>query len=106
MYELQTIEKIGEKIVRENQIDISLDRISVRQVEILPKGVETDIFRTLQYVPGVNSTGDVTAKYYVRGGSGDQNQILLNGVEIYNPFHSLGLFSVVDPDMINSIEFL
>ena len=103
--ELQTIEKVGEKIVRENQIDISLDRISVRQIEVLPKGVETDIFRTLQYVPGVNSTGDVTAKYYVRGGSGDQNQILLNGVEIYNPFHSLGLFSVVDPDMINSIEF-
>ena len=103
--ELQTIEKVGEKIVRENQIDISLDRISVKQIEVLPKGVETDIFRTLQYVPGVNSTGDVTAKYYVRGGSGDQNQVLLNGVEIYNPFHSLGLFSVVDPDMINSMEF-
>ncbi len=60
---------------------------------------------TLQYIPGVSTTGDVTAKFYVRGGSGDQNQILLNGVEIYNPFHSLGLFSVIDPDMINSIEF-
>ena len=103
--ELQTIEKVAEKVVRENQIDISLDRISVRQIEVLPKGVETDIFRTLQYVPGVSTTGDVTAKYYVRGGSGDQNQVLLNGVEIYNPFHSLGLFSVVDPDMINSMEF-
>ena len=103
--ELQTIEKVGEKVVRENQIDISLDRISVRQVEVLPKGVETDIFRTLQYVPGVNTTGDVTAKYYVRGGSGDQNQVLFNGVEIYNPFHSLGLFSVVEPGVINSLEF-
>lgn len=103
--ELQTIEKVGEKIVRENQIDISLDRISVRQVEVLPKGVETDVFRMLQYVPGVNTTGDVTAKYYVRGGSGDQNQVLFNGVEIYNPFHSLGLFSVVEPNVINSMEF-
>ena len=103
--ELQTIEKVGEKIVKENQIDISLDRISVRQVEVLPKGVETDIFRTLQYIPGVNTTGDVTAKYYVRGGSGDQNQVLFNGVEIYNPFHSLGLFSVVEPGVINSLEF-
>ncbi len=36
--ELQTIEKVGEKIVRENQIDISLDRISVKQIEVLPKG--------------------------------------------------------------------
>jgi len=103
--ELQTIEKVGEKVVRENQIDISLDRISVRQVEVLPKGVETDVFRTLQYVPGVNTTGDVTAKYYVRGGSGDQNQVLFNGVEIYNPFHSLGLFSVIEPNVINSMEF-
>jgi len=103
--ELQTIEKVGEKVIRENTTDISLERISVREIEILPKGVETDIFRTLQYIPGVSTTGDVTAKYYVRGGSGDQNLILLNGVEIYNPFHSLGLFSVIDPDMINSIEF-
>jgi hypothetical protein len=103
--ELQTIEKVGERVVRDNQIDISLDKISVRQVEVLPKGVETDIFRTLQYIPGVSTTGDVTAKYYVRGGSGDQNQVLLNGVEIYNPFHSLGLFSVVEPDIINSLEF-
>ena len=103
--ELQSIEKVGEKVIHENTTDISLERISVKEIEILPKGVETDIFRTLQYIPGVSTTGDVTAKFYVRGGSGDQNQILLNGVEIYNPFHSLGLFSVIDPDMINSIEF-
>ena len=103
--ELQTIEKVGERVIRDNQIDISLDKISVRQVEVLPKGVETDIFRTLQYIPGVSTTGDVTAKYYVRGGSGDQNQVLLNGIEIYNPFHSLGLFSVVEPGIINSLEF-
>jgi hypothetical protein len=103
--ELQTIEKVGDKVMKENKTDISLERISVKEIEILPKGVETDIFRTLQYIPGVSTTGDVTAKYYVRGGSGDQNLILLNGVEIYNPFHSLGLFSVIDPDMINSIEF-
>ncbi|MBT8377917.1 MAG: TonB-dependent receptor [Ignavibacteria bacterium] len=103
--ELQTIEKVGEKIIRENRTDISLERISVKELEILPKGVETDIFRTLQFIPGVSATGDVTAKYYVRGGGGDQNLILLNGIEIYNPFHSLGLFSVIDPDMINNIEF-
>lgn len=103
--ELQTIEKVGNKIINENRTDISLERISVKEIEILPKGVETDIFRSLQYIPGVSTTGDVTAKYYVRGGGGDQNLILLNGVELYNPFHSLGLFSAIDPDMINSIEF-
>jgi hypothetical protein len=103
--ELQTIEKVGDKVIQSNKTDISLERISVKELEILPKGVETDIFRSLQYIPGVSTTGDVTARYYVRGGSGDQNQILINGIEVYNPFHSLGLFSVLDPDMINSLEF-
>jgi hypothetical protein len=103
--ELQAVEKIGEKIIEKNTTDIGLERISIRQVENLPKGVETDIMRSLQYLPGVKSTGDVSAKYYVRGGTSDQNLVLLNGVNIYNPFHSLGIFSVIDPDMINSVEF-
>ncbi len=103
--ELQPIEKIGEKIIQKNSTDIGLERISIRQVENLPKGVETDVMRSLQYLPGVKSTGDISGRYYVRGGSGDQNLVLLNGVTIYAPFHSLGLFSSIDPDMINSIEF-
>lgn len=103
--ELQTIEKIGDKIIEKNTTDLGLERISIRQLEILPKGVETDVMRSLQYLPGVRSTGDVSARYYVRGGTGDQNLVLLNGVTVYNPFHSLGLFSVIEPDIINSVEF-
>ena len=64
-----------------------------------------DIFKVIQTSAGVSSTSDVTAKYYVRGGSGDQNEVLLNGVTIYNPFHALGIFSVIDPEMISGLEF-
>ncbi len=103
--ELQTVEKIGEKIDDKNPTDIGLQKITLRQLETLPKGVETDVLRSLQYLPGVQVTSDVSARYYVRGGTGDQNLILLNGVTIYNPFHALGLFSVIDPEMINSVEF-
>ncbi len=103
--ELQTIEKVGEKIIEKNSTDIGLERISIRQIENLPKSVETDVMRSLQYLPGVSSTGDISAKYYVRGGTSDQNLILLNGATIYSPFHSLGIFSVIDPDMINSVDF-
>ncbi|NWF90325.1 MAG: TonB-dependent receptor [Ignavibacteriaceae bacterium] len=103
--ELQTVEKIGEKIQDKNPTDIGLQKLTLRQLEILPKGVETDVFRSLKYLPGVQATGDVSARYYVRGGTGDQNLVLLNGVTIYNPFHALGLFSVIDPEMINSVEF-
>jgi hypothetical protein len=103
--ELQTIEKIGEKVIRENTTDLSLERISIKELEVLPKGVETDVLRSLQFIPGVSATGDVSGYYYVRGGGSDQNLLLINGVEIYNSYHSLGLFSTIDPEMINSIEF-
>ncbi|MEW6506858.1 MAG: TonB-dependent receptor [Bacteroidota bacterium] len=103
--QLQTIEKIGEKIIEKNETDISLQRLTVRDLEALPKGVETDIFRSLQYLPGVQSTGDVSARFYVRGSASNQNLVLIDGITLYNPFHALGLFSVVDPDMINNAEF-
>ncbi|MBS4036302.1 MAG: TonB-dependent receptor [Ignavibacterium sp.] len=103
--ELQTVEKVGAKIIEKNTTDLGLERISIKQLEILPKGVETDVMRSLQFLPGVRSTGDVSARYYVRGGTSDQNLVVLNGINIYNPFHSLGLFSVIEPDIINSVEF-
>lgn len=103
--ELQVIEKIGEKVVEKNTTDLSLERISVRELEVLPKGVETDVLRSLQFIPGVSATGDVSGYYYVRGSGSDQNLLLVNGIEIYNSYHSLGLFSTIDPEMINSIEF-
>lgn len=103
--ELSTIEKIGERVIEKNETNISLQRIVARDIESLPQGVETDIFRSLQYLPGVQSTGDVSARFYVRGGASNQNLILIDGITIYNPFHALGLFSVIDPDIINNIEF-
>lgn len=103
--ELQTVEKVGEKVIEKNSTDIGLERISVKELEFMPKGVETDVMRSLQTLPGVHTTGDISARYYVRGGTGDQNLVLLNGITLYNPFHSLGLFSVIDPEMINSVEF-
>ena len=104
--ELQVVEKIGEKIIEKNATDISLEIVPIKQIDVLPLGVETDVFKYIQNTPGVTSTGDVSAKYYVRGGDSNQNLVLLNGVTIYTPYHSLGLFSAIDPEMINSAEFL
>ena len=102
---MQPVEKVGERTIEKNATDLGLQRISMRSVEMQPKGVESDIFRSLQYIPGVQSTGDVSARYYVRGSPSHENFVLLNGVTIYNPFHAFGIFSVIDPDMINSVEF-
>lgn len=102
---LGVVQKIGKRVVEKNATDIGLQRISMRELEALPKGVETDIFRSLQYMPGVQTTGDVSAKFFVRGGASNQNLILLDKIPIYNPFHAIGLFSVIDPEMINNVEF-
>jgi hypothetical protein len=103
--ELEELNVIGEKIVRQNETDIGLQTITTKEIEYTPISVESDIFKVIQASPGVSSTGDVTARYYVRGGAGDQNEVLLNGVTLYNPFHALGIFSSIDPEMISVLEF-
>lgn len=103
--QLQTIEKIGEKVAKENATDLSLQKLAIRDIENLPKGVELDIFKALQKLPGVQTAGDVSARFYVRGSSSNQNLVLLDNIPVYNPFHALGIFSAIDPDMVSSVEF-
>lgn len=103
--DIQAVEQVAERITHQNETNISLEKIAIKQLEALPQGVETDVFRSIKQMPGVQSTSDVSAQYYVRGGGGDQNLVLIDGVTLYNPFHALGLFSAVDPDIINNLEF-
>ena len=55
-------------------------------------------------LPGVVSTSDLSATFHVRGGSSDQNLILLDGVPVFSPFHLGGFFSVFNPDMLDRVE--
>lgn len=103
--ELDEVTAYGEKIRKSNATDVGLQTITMRELEYIPKGVETDILRSLQFVPGVKASSDVTAKFYVRGGASDQNLVMLDGVTLYNPYHAFGIFSIIDPDMINSLQF-
>ncbi|MBA4407140.1 hypothetical protein C0389_07695 [bacterium] len=103
--QMKTIETIGERVAKENATDLSLQRITIRDLENLPKGVELDIFRAIQSLPGVQSGGDLSARFYVRGSSSNENLILLDNVPIYNPYHAMGILSAIDPDMIGSMEF-
>ena len=83
--------------------------VSVRpeQVQTLPALLgEADILKTLQLMPGVQSGNEGTAGLYVRGGSPDQNLILLDGVPVYNVSHLFGFFSVFNPSSISYIELI
>lgn len=64
-----------------------------------------DALKTLQLLPGVNSSADGGTNLSVRGGSFDQNMILLDEAPIYNPAHSMGLFSAMNTDAVSSMEF-
>lgn len=58
----------------------------------------------LQVVPGVIFTGDQGGQLYVRGGSPIMNKVMMDGMVLYNPFHSIGLFSVFDNDIIRNAD--
>lgn len=88
-----------------SQTRISIVKVSPTQIKQLPSiGSEPDIAQYLQVVPGVTFTGDQGGQLYIRGGSNIQNLVLLDGMTIYNPFHSIGLFSVFDSDIIRNAD--
>jgi len=96
---------VGEHEVRPNETNLGLQTMTARELAIIPQGIEADLFRAVQFSTGVSSTGDVTARYYVRGGTSDQNLVLLNGATVYNPFHALGILTAIDPEVISATEF-
>jgi len=96
----------GERQRFEREIEVSAVSLSMRDVKTMPAFVEADIFRTLQLLPGVQSSSDFSSALVVRGGSPDENLIMLDGIEIYNPFHLGGVFSTFNADAIADAEFL
>ncbi len=103
--EMDVVETTAERRIRYDT-EISTQPISAAEISIVPKAVEADLFRTIAVLPGVVATSDVSSQFYVRGGGGDQNLIILDGMTIYNPFHALGIFSIFDADAIKEAEIL
>ena len=60
--------------------------------------------RALQVLPGVITTGDQGGQLYIRGGAPIQNLVKLDGMILYNPFHSIGFFSVFDTDILQKAD--
>src|SRR5580693_921025 len=79
-------------------------KLSVKEIQDMPVIFgEKDILKSLQLLPGVQSTGDGGSGFYVRGGTTDQNLILLDEATVYNPSHLLGFFSTFNSDAIKNI---
>ena len=82
-----------------------VQRLNIKDVNNVPVLLgEKDVLKTIQLLPGIVSAGDGNAGFYVRGGSADQNLILLDEATVYNPSHVLGFFSVFNSDAIKDIS--
>ena len=93
------------KITRDvSDVQTSVHTLDPQDIQAVPVAAMPDILHAIQILPGVVSTSDVNSHFYVRGGGGDQNLIMLDGMKIYNPFHALGIFSIFDPDIIRNTE--
>mgnify|MGYP000196230013 CR=1 FL=1 len=95
--------------MKENQPIRTLSTISVptELVQHMPSlGGEKDVFRVLQLLPGVKSASELSSGLYVRGGSPDQNLVLLDGVIVYNPSHLGGFLSTFNADALRDIRLI
>jgi hypothetical protein len=90
----------------ETEAGVTSRVITGQELKIIPGLGEADIMRAVEVLPGVVSTSDFSSAFNVRGGSADQNLVLLDGFPIFNPFHLGGLFSVFNGDVIARAELL
>ena len=104
---LDVVEISGRKEAAKTTTQVSKITITQKEIKSLPStGGEPDIAQYLTVVPGVLTTGDQGGQIYIRGGAPVQNKILLDGMTIYNPFHSIGFFSVFETEAIRSVDVL
>ena len=83
---------------------ISTTTVSTKQLALLPNVGETDIFRSLQLLPGVSGTNESSSGLFVRGGTPDQNLVLLDGITVYKVDHFFGFFSAFNANAVKDVQ--
>ncbi len=84
--------------------EVSTLRLDIKRAKDLPAfGGETDVIKVAQLLPGINRGTEGSTDFFVRGGDGDQNLILVDEATVYNPGHLFGFFSVFNPDVIKEM---
>ena len=102
---LNEVKISAERAELKTEVKAAAIKISKQDLEMMPTiGGDPDIAQYMQVIPGVVFTGDQGGQLYIRGGSPIQNKVLLDGMIIYSPFHSIGLFSVFDTDIIKNTD--
>lgn len=104
-FRIQEVEVLGhQSISGPESSQMSAVDVPLLQLQTIPAlGGEVDVIKAIQLLPGVQSASDGSAGVYVRGGGPDENLILLDGVPLYNVSHAMGMFSVFNADILQSV---
>lgn len=111
-FELSTGVELQEVVVKANSFEeqmrsteMSVEVISTREAKIIPVLLgESDILKTIQLKPGIPSGSEGTTGLFVRGGSNDQNLIILDEAVVYNANHLFGFFSTFNTDAVKDLK--
>ncbi len=103
--DMRVIDVVGDKKENVNSTDMGRIEIPIDQIKKIPVIFgEVDVLKTITLLPGVRSSGEGNAGFYVRGGGVDQNLVLLDNTPVYNASHLFGFFSVFNADAVKNIE--
>ncbi len=105
---LEEVEVVAERVSKiDEEVQMSVATIPIQQLQSLPSFLgEVDVMKAIQLLPGIQSANGLQSGIYVRGGSKDQNLIIMDGVPVYNVSHVLGLFSVFNADAIKNVDVI
>ncbi|MEO1516088.1 MAG: TonB-dependent receptor [Bacteroidota bacterium] len=104
--------QMEEVVVKAEKEDQHIEEVGMSQVTLNIQSIkkmpallgEVDVIKAIQLLPGVQTVGEGTSGFYVRGGNVDQNLVLLDEAPVYNVSHLLGFFSVFNPDAVKDMK--
>lgn len=105
IYTLKQVKVSAERRENVKSLEMGVNRLDIKTIKQVPSVFgEPDILRVVLTLPGVQSVGEASTGFNVRGGSADQNLILLDDATIYNPSHFFGFFSAFNPDIVKDVQ--
>ncbi len=105
--EIAQVDVKGEKLNRNlMNPDMGMEKLQIATIKSIPALFgETDVIKSIQFLPGVGTSGEGFIGYNVRGGGTGQNMMLLDEATVYNAAHLFGIFSVFNNDALKDVKF-
>ncbi len=101
---LKAVDVLTSRQEARTKVQTARVQLNTKEIKQFSVGGDADVVRAIQVIPGVLTTGDQGTQLYIRGGLPIQNLVLLDNMQIFNPFHSIGFYSVFDADLVQTVD--